>query len=117
MKNKLSLVRKDNLAVDGVEGLWFELFLSKLHGVLIGMFYRPPNSSCYFDKELSLELAAAEGKEVILLDFLPSKSGSGECKQCITDATCSAQHSVFLIDLIATNTPKNVYSSGLLVQV
>ena len=54
--------------MDGVEGLWVELFLPKSRGILLGMFYRPPNSSCYFDKEfvskfeVMLDIATAEAE-------------------------------------------------------
>ena len=78
-KDELSLVRRTDLEMDDVEGLWLELFLPKSHGVLIGTFYRPPNSSRYFDKqfvskvEIMVDIAATVGKEVILLvDFLLS---------------------------------------------
>ena len=115
-KNELSVVRRDDLEMDGVEGLWVELFLPKSRGILLGTFYRPPNSSRYFDKEfvskfeVMLDIATAEEKEVILLgdfnfDFLPSVSKTDACKrlnllfkllhfkQCITDATRIAERS------------------------
>lgn len=51
-KDELSLVWRTDLEMDhDVESLWLELFLPKSHGVLIGTFYRPPISSCYFDKQ------------------------------------------------------------------
>ena len=136
-KNELSVVRRDDLEMDGVEGLWVELFLPKSRGILLGTFYSPPNSSCYFDKEfvskfeVMLDIATAEEKEVILLgdfnfDFLPSVSKTDACKrlnllfkllnfkQCITDATRIAERSTSLLDLIATNIPNNLSRSGVI---
>ena len=47
-KNELSLVRRYDLGIDGIEGLWLELFLPNSRGIII---YRPPNSSRFNDKE------------------------------------------------------------------
>ncbi|CAB4030915.1 Hypothetical predicted protein [Paramuricea clavata] len=133
-KNELSVVRRDDLEMDWVEGLWVELFLPKSRRILLGMFYRTPNSSRYFDKEfvskfeVMLDIATAEEKEVILLDdfnfdFLPSVPKTDACnrlnllfkllnfKQCITDATPIAERSTSLFDLIATNIPNNLSRS------
>ena len=75
-KNELSLVRRYDLEIDGIEGLWLELFLSKSRGILIWTLYRPPNLSRFNDKEfitkfeIMLDTATADGKEIILLGDL-----------------------------------------------
>ena len=138
-KSELSLVRRGDLEIDGVEGLSLELFLPKSRGILIGTFYRPPNSSRFNDKEfiskfkIMLDTATADGKEIILLgdfnyDFLRSTPGSDACsfkqlkllfrllnfKHCIVDATRIAQRSVSLLDIVVTNTPKNLSCTGVI---
>ena len=40
-RKELSFVRRDDLEMEGVEGLWLELFLPKSRGVLIGTLNRP----------------------------------------------------------------------------
>ena len=83
-------MRRDDLEVDGVEGLWLELLHPKSRGILIGTFYRPPNSSRFNDKEFilkfetMLDTGTADVKEIILLgdfnyDFLRSTPGSDAC--------------------------------------
>ena len=139
VKSELSLVRRDDLEIDGVEGLWLELFLPKSRGILIGTLYRPPNSSRFNDKEfiskfeIMLDTATADGKEIILLgdfnyDFLRSTPGSDACsikrlkllfrllnfRQCIVDATRIAQRSASLLDIVVTNTPKNFSCTGVI---
>ena len=67
-------MRRDDLEIDGVEGLWLELLLPKSRGILIGTFYRSPNSSRFNDKEFTSKFETdtdtADGKKIILLgDF------------------------------------------------
>ena len=84
-RKELSFVRRDDLEMEGVEGLWLELFLPKSRGVLIGTFYRPPNTSKYHDSdfmsklEVEISTATSTDKEVIILgdfncDLLPTRS-------------------------------------------
>ena len=111
--------------MEGVEGLWLKLFLTKSRGVLIGTFYRPPNTSKYHDSdfmsklEVELSTATSTDKEVIILgdfncDLLPTRSVNAECKQLklllkfmnfnqlIKQPTHINQTTATLLDLIAT---------------
>ena len=125
-RKELSFVRRDDLEMEEVEGLWLELFLPKSRGVLIGTFYRPPNTSKYHDSdfmsklEVELSTATSTDKEVIILgdfncDLLPTRSVNAECKQLksllkfmnfnqlIKKPTRINQTTATLLDLIATN--------------
>ena len=50
-REEIQLVRRDDLEMKGVEGLWLELFLPKSRGVLIGTFYRSPSTSKHHDSD------------------------------------------------------------------
>ena len=59
VKNDYHVVHRNGLEVLGVECVWVEIKISKNHRVLIGTFYRPPDSLNYtFDLiEHSIDLA------------------------------------------------------------
>ena len=50
-RNDISVIRRTDLEIEGVEGLWLEIILPKSQGFLVGTFYRPPDSSKYHDKD------------------------------------------------------------------
>ena len=50
-RNDISVIRRTDLEIEGVEGLWLEIILPKSRGFLVGTFYRPPDSSKYHDKD------------------------------------------------------------------
>ena len=68
----ITAFRREDLEDANVEGLWLEISLPKSRGFLVGAFYRPPNSSNYYDKDFmtkldrTLDLATALGKEFLL---------------------------------------------------
>jgi hypothetical protein len=73
VKNDYHVVHRNDLEVLGVECVWVEFKISKNHPVLIGTFYRPPDSLNYtFDLiEHSIDLAVDTGINtiVVLGDF------------------------------------------------
>ena len=104
---------------------------------LLGTFYRPPNSSNYYDKDFVLKLdnildgAVSLGQQVIVLgdlnaDFSAKRASIHECKllkaffktwqfkQLIKEPTRIASNASTLIDLIATNNPQNIRDSGVI---
>ena len=136
-RNDISEIRRTDLEIEGVEGLWLEIILPKSRGFLVGTFYRPPDSSKYDDKDFLpkldsvLDAATVLGKEVVLTgyfnyDLLPAKSKTQDCKQLknlfkvfnfkqfITDPTRITQHSSSLLDLMSTNCPGNISHSGVI---
>ncbi|CAB3991987.1 Hypothetical predicted protein [Paramuricea clavata] len=135
VRNDLAVVKRTDLETVDVEGLWLEISLPKSHGFLVGVFYRPPDSSDYHDCEFMpkfdamLDLAIEQGREVIITgdfncDFLPVKATTSYCKQLksilrvqyfsqlINAATRITKSSNTLLDLIATNFPQNISRSG-----
>lgn len=72
VREDLPLVRRSHLKSPCVEGLWLEVNLPKARGFLVGVFYRPPDSSPYHDMEFMakfvgmLDLAVEQEREVIV---------------------------------------------------
>ena len=110
------------------EDLWLEIYLPKSCGFLVGTFYRPPHSSNHHNKDFmfklnnSLDIASAQGKEVLItgdlnVDLLAKRAVIPECKQLrsllkclqfkqvIDKPTRIAPNSLTLLDIIATNRP------------
>ena len=135
VRHDVAVVRRTDLETPNVEGLWLEINLPNSRGFLVGLFYRPPDSSSYHDNEFMstfdgmLDLAVEEGREVIITgdfncDFLPKRATTSYCKQfksilrtqyfsqIINMATRVTKRSSTLLDLIATNFPQNICRSG-----
>ena len=134
-RNDLSAIRRSDLENECFEGLWMEILIPKSRSFLVGTFYRPPNSSNHHNQEFlpwlenALNLATGEEKEVLILgdlncDLLSKRDASAECKQLktvlrclnftqlINVATRIAQNSSTLLDIVASNCPQNISSSG-----
>ena len=107
------------------ECMWLELLLPKAKGILFGTFYRPPSQSDFLNPfQEVLELANAENKKTLItgdfnFDFLDASSSNSpkdmkrilssfNLKQLIDKATRITKESSTLLDLFATNSPKNV---------
>ena len=76
VRSDLSVVRRSDLEDTNVEGLWLEFLIPNSRGVLVGTFYRPPNSSRFYDKDFMskfddiLDIVGIQGQEIIVLgDF------------------------------------------------
>ena len=136
VRNDLSVIRREDLEDPNLEGLWLEITLPKSRGFLLGLYYRPPDSSDYLDGDFMArftdvaELASSEGKEILLVgdfncDFSAKRLTSG-CKQLkslfrtlsftqlIDSPTRITKDTSTLLDLIATNCPQNVSKSGVI---
>jgi exonuclease III len=135
VRNDLFVVRRADLETPSVEGMWLEISLPKVRGFLVGIFYTPPDSSAYHDKDFMLKLndmldmALEQDREVIITgdfncDFMAKREVSSECKwlkhilrtqyfsQIIQAATRVTNSSKTLLDIIATNYPQNISLSG-----
>ena len=135
VRNDVSVVRRTDLENVSVEGLWLEVLIPKSRSLLVGTFYRPPNSSSYHDKDFMskfegiMDLCTALGNEIIIMgdlncDFLAKRAIPTECKQLkvifktlnftqrILQATRITQVSKTLLDVFATNCPQNISLSG-----
>ena len=72
IRNHMNWHRRTDLEVKGLECLWIEVFIQDSKSFLIGIIYRPPDSSQYTDKDFTtkftsmLETSVCENKEVIL---------------------------------------------------
>ena len=135
VRNDVSAVRRFDLEYDSIEGLWLEILIPKSRSLLVGTFYRAPNSSSYYDKDFMakfegmMDTCMAQGNEIVIMgdlncDFLEKRTASTECKQLkaifkslnftqlISEATRVTQGSKTLLDLIASNVPQNICFSG-----
>lgn len=92
VRSDLSVVRRCDLEDTAMEGLWLEILLPKSRGFLLGTFYRPPNSSHFYDQDFMpkldnmLDIAGVQGQEMIVLgdfnsNFNVKKDNIAECKQ------------------------------------
>ena len=92
VRNDVSVVRRTDLENASVEGLWLELLIPKSRSILVGTFYRPPNSSTYHDKDFMpkfedmLDGCIAQGNEIIIMgdlncDLLVKRTIPAECKK------------------------------------
>ena len=136
-RDDLTVIRRSDLERPDIEGLWLEITLPKSRSFLFGTFYRPPSSLKHTNPNFmsafsdTIEALSVENKEVLLLsdfncDFSAKKTTQPECKQMkclfkslsfsqlINSPTRITTESSTLIDLIATNNPQNIRSSGVL---
>lgn len=137
VRNDIDVSRRYDLEIDDIEGIWLEITLPKSRAFLVGTFYRPPNSSNHHNKDFMkkmdniLELAVAEGREIILngdfnCDLMINHKSNHESKQLktifriqhfiqlIKEPTRIDRNSKTLLDLIATNCPQNIKCSGVI---
>ncbi len=89
VRNDLFVVRRADLETPSVEGMWLEISLPKARGFLVGIFYRPPDSSAYHDKDFMLKLddmldmALEQDREVIITgDFNCDFMAKREVDEC-----------------------------------
>lgn len=127
VKDSLYYLRRRDLEPRGIECLWIELTLKHKH-VLLGLFYRPPNSdSIYFSSiEDSIHLAVDTGITDIIItgDFncnmlnaqlsvkVKNLCEEFSLSQTINQPTHYTEHSSSLIDIILTNNENHFIFSG-----
>ena len=127
VKNNIPCMRRTELEILNVESVWIEIRL-KYKRLLIGTFYRPPNSdqSVLSNIERSIDLAIDTGiSDIIILgDFnlnmlkpASSRPISNICQQynlqqIITEPTHFTETSNSLIDLVLVSNPESILLSG-----
>ena len=86
----LVVTRRDDLALDTVEGMWLEIAVPKSRSFLVGNFYKPDRTSSCYDKDFMVKLngildtTSAEGKEMLLFGdfnccFMSSHRNDSDC--------------------------------------
>ena len=127
VKDNIPYSRRADLELAGIECVWVEIHLRHKR-LLIGTFYRPPNSgsSCFNQIENSIGLAVDTGiSDIIItgdfnLDILQATSCrkiTSLCRelslsQLITDPTHFTESSQSVIDLIMSSNTDRIIASG-----
>ena len=125
-RNSLSCKRRSDLELPGVESVWVQIQV-KSKKILIGGFYRPPNSGQdYFEliKESVDRACNTNIADVVITgDFNIDMSQNNNnkikelmleynLKQLISEPTHFTEHSSSVIDLILVRSNNNVLTSG-----
>ena len=134
IKHGVPYKRRNDIEVDKVEIMWLEISLKNTKPFLIGILYRPPDSSNYSNtnfptslKEI-LQTASHENKEITIMggvncDYFV-KDDHKEIKyiftafglkQLVTKPTRITENSSTLIDVVLTNTPENISQCDTLI--
>ena len=127
VSEKLNWTRRSDLENPLLEVLWIEIFPFNAKSFLIGVIYRPPDTSKYLPINFHevftqlLNTVTSENKETIILgdvnvNYLDKKSNKVfKCdvelfgfKQLISKPTRTDGASSSLIDIIATNNPETI---------
>ncbi|MCG7881047.1 MAG: hypothetical protein JAY96_05605 [Candidatus Thiodiazotropha endolucinida] len=127
VKENIACKRRHDLEIDRIECIWLEITL-KAKSLLLGLFYRPPNSpACTLDDiETSIDLAFDSNIQNIIvtgdlnLNYLNESCRRKihslfrpyDLKQLIQEPTHFTESSSSLIDLVATNVESSVIYSG-----
>ena len=116
--------RREDLESEIIECIWIELMFEYSKNILIGIFYRPPDSSKYlhrdfnnvFNEMMSL-VSALSNESIVLGDFnvnylIPGDNAEFKAilnlygfKQIVEKPTRVGDSTGSLIDIIATNNP------------
>ena len=127
VSDRLNFVRKENLESETMECIWIEIILKKAKNILIGVLYRPPDSSLHCNKNFNedldsmLSLVHDTSFETIILgdinvNYLIKKDHKNikdifkihGYQQIIETPTRTTDSSSTLIDAIFTNHPQNI---------
>ena len=127
IKNNIPFKPRQDLSITGLENLWVEILLPNTR-ILLGVLYRSPSSgSNILDLiDNNFEAAVDTGIDNIILmgdlnmDFNNSNTRKKlkqilqiyNMDQLVTEPTHFTENSSTILDLIITNNPDNVYSSG-----
>ena len=128
VKEQINFVRRQDLELLNVECIWLELRLCNNKRVLLGTFYRPPNSNAHYLNliENSIGLAFDTGIRDIIItgDFnlntlvdTSRKKIESFClmfglNQCIEEPTHFTEHSSSVIDLLFVSNQSSLALSG-----
>ena len=120
--------RRSDLELQGLEAVWVEIRV-KSRNILIGGFYRPPNSNTGYFELINESIDRAYNTNIvdiiILGDFNFNMSVNNKnkmtellqefnLKQLITEPTHFTENSSSLIDLILVRNNSNILSSGVI---
>ena len=127
VRNTLNYKRRPEFEITDIESIWIELFVKHLR-ILIGVFYRPPNSGTdYLNKiedSIHLALDARVNDIMVIGDFnlnmlnhQSARKIHSICQQLgihqiITEPTHFTENSSSLIDLLFVNNTHNLVASG-----
>ena len=128
VKEQINYVRRQDLEILNVECIWLELRLCNNKKVLLGTFYRPPNSNAHYLTliENSIGLAFDTGIRDIIItgDYnLNTRIDNSRKKieslcqefglnQCIEEPTHFTEHSSSTIDLLLVSNQSSLALSG-----
>ena len=133
ISNNLMWKRREDLESKIMEFIWIELMFEHSKNILIGIFYRPPDSSKYlnrdfnnaFNERMSL-VSALSNESIVLGDFnvnylIPGDNAEFKAilnlygfKQIVEKPTRVGDSTGSLIDIIATNNPASIKDSGVI---
>jgi len=109
-----------DLEQEDIECIWTEILFPKTKGFLIGIIYRPPDSSkhlcanfnCKFESMLSTVSADINCNYLVSSDHKEIKSilAYFDLKQLISSPTRITHESKTLVDVICSNAPHNIFS-------
>ena len=118
------------MEVNGIECLWIELLMKRSRSILLGIIYRPPDTSKYLDKDFEakcedmLNMVLSEDKEVIMTGDLncnyKKKADNKTLKeivkmngfeQVIKESTRVTQDTSTLIDVVLTTHSTRILKS------
>ena len=126
VRDTLTCRRRPDLEIRGLEAVWVEI-KSKSKKVLIGGFYRPPNSNAQYFNHINESIDRAYNTnipDVIILGDFNFNMFHGNnnkmkeliqvynMKQLISDPTHFTENSSSLIDLILFRNSPNILTSG-----
>ena len=128
VKNNLYVRRRNDIEIQNLECVWIEITTHNKK-VVIGTFYRPPNSPndtmAHIENSVGLAVDTNVQDILILGDFnldilkqLPSRKINNVCQyfgldQLISEPTHFTETSSSVIDLIFTSNKNNVFLSGI----
>ncbi|MEW8545738.1 MAG: reverse transcriptase domain-containing protein, partial [Candidatus Thiodiazotropha sp.] len=128
VRDTLLCKRRSDLEIQGLEAVWVEIRV-KSKKVLIGGFYRPPNSNTRYFELINESIDRAYNSNIldiiILGDFNCDMTSNNSNKmkellqdfnlrQLINESTHFTENSSSLIDLILVRNTTNVLSSGVI---
>ena len=127
IRNGTPYIRRFDLESENLECIWLEICFPHTKGLLIGIIYRPPNTSNYLQDDFNflweenLGIVLAENKEIIVTgdinsDYLKRNDNialkeifsSNGFSQLVSKATRITEHGKTLIDVIQSTHPRTI---------
>ena len=126
VRDTFSCIRRTNLEIRGLEAVWVEILIESKK-VLVGGFYRPPNTDAHYFNHIIESIDRAHNTDIsdiiILGDFnynmlsdnynkMKELTKTYNMKQLIAEPTYFTENSSSLIDLIIIRNNNNILTSG-----